>query len=87
MDKFRVVCIGAGYFAKFHVEAWTRIPEVEVVAICDFDMEKAQILAKEFNVDSVFYSIEEAYKNVSFEILDIITPPESHSDLCRQAGQ
>ena len=33
--KLRGVGIGAGYFAPFQYEAWTRIPEVEIAAITD----------------------------------------------------
>ena len=86
MNRLRVVCVGAGYFAKFHVEAWKRIPEVSVVAICDQKIEKAYRLAKEFEVNTVYASIDEVYKNISFDILDIITPPGSHLSLSLQAA-
>jgi hypothetical protein len=29
----RGVALGAGYFAPYHYEAWTRIPEAEIVAM------------------------------------------------------
>ena len=31
----RGVGLGAGYFSRFHYEAWSRIPEVRIVATCD----------------------------------------------------
>ncbi len=35
MARYRGVCIGAGYFSKFQYEAWNRIPEVEITAMCN----------------------------------------------------
>lgn len=85
MTRFKVVCVGAGYFSKYHVEAWKRIPEVELVAICDLDITKAQSLADQFDVKQVFSSTAELYDNLSFDILDIITPPATHLGLCMEA--
>ena len=31
------VCIGLGYFSQFHLEAWSRLKDVEIIAVCDFD--------------------------------------------------
>ncbi len=86
MNEYRVVCVGAGYFAKFQIEAWKRIPEVTLVAICDQDIVKAKQLANKYKVKEVYSSIEEVYKKVSFDIIDIITPPDTHISLCKQAA-
>ena len=86
MNKIRIACIGAGYFAKFHVEAWQRIPEVELVAICDKQLEKAQQLANFHQVPKVYRDLAELLANQNIDVLDIITPPETHSDLCMQAA-
>jgi predicted dehydrogenase len=40
--RLRGVSVGAGYFSRFQHEAWSRIPEVEIVAICDQVEEKAR---------------------------------------------
>lgn len=82
----KIVCVGAGYFARFHVEAWKRIPGVALVAICDHDLDKARKMAAEFQVEQVFNSVEQATENISFDVLDIITPPATHVSLCRYAA-
>ncbi len=84
MSKIKIACIGAGYFAKFHVEAWTRIPEVEVVAICDKDLEKAEKLAKEYNVTKAYDSVTLLLQSEDFQVVDIITPPDTHLELVQQ---
>ena len=42
MNVLRGLCIGAGYFAQFHFDAWRRIEEVRIVGVCDKDVVKAQ---------------------------------------------
>ena len=37
----RVAVIGCGYFARFHLDAWRRLP-VRLVAVCDEDRAKAE---------------------------------------------
>ena len=48
MKKLRGVSIGAGYFSRFHHEAWTRIPDADLVAVSDLDAEKAKSAASEY---------------------------------------
>jgi kynurenine formamidase len=41
-QPLRGAIIGAGYFSQFHYEAWTRIPEVKIVAASNRTLEKAE---------------------------------------------
>lgn len=79
----RVACVGCGYFAPFHIEAWLRIVDVEVVALCDYDLEKAQNLALQFGINEVYQSSESMLAEAVFDVIDIITPPSSHLKLCK----
>lgn len=83
---WKVVCIGAGYFAKFHIEAWKRIPNVALVAICDLNIDKARLLATEFQIPNAYTTLAAANDTQSFDIVDIITPPETHKELCLQSA-
>jgi len=85
--KLKGVCVGAGYFSRFQYEAWARIPEVEIVAICNRSAEKAQEIADEHGIPRVS-SVADFEKVLSEEkpdFVDIITPPETHLDLCKIA--
>lgn len=74
----KIACIGAGYFARYHVDAWMRLPDAQLVAICDQDEAKARALADEFGVERVFTDPETMCREVDFSVADIITPPETH---------
>lgn len=82
----KIVCIGAGYFAPFQVEAWTRIPEVSLLAICDLDQEKARALATKYRVPYIYSEVEKMLEDLQPDVVDIITPPPSHLALCRLAA-
>ncbi len=85
MKKIRVACIGAGYFAGFHLEAWKRIPEVDLVALCDLDVEKAGVLADIHHIPKVYGQVEALFDAEEFDVIDIITPPQTHAEICRVA--
>ena len=82
--KLRLACIGAGYFAQFHVEAWKRIPQVELVAICDAQPEKAKVLASKYQVEKIYDNVDDLLDSESLNVVDIITPPHNHLELCRK---
>lgn len=81
----KIVCIGAGYFAPFHVEAWRRIPEVALLAICDMDQDKAQALATQYRVPYVYSDVKKMLEDLQPDVVDIITPPSTHLELCQLA--
>jgi D-apiose dehydrogenase len=79
------VCVGAGYFSHFHFEAWGRIPEIEITALCDIDLDKATEWASKFHIASVYTCVREMLENEQPDFIDIITPPETHLQICREA--
>ncbi|WP_020571514.1 Gfo/Idh/MocA family protein [Neolewinella persica] len=83
----KIACIGAGYFARFHIDAWMRLEGAQLVAICDHDEAKARTLADEFGVPRVFTDVATMCAEVDFEVADIITPPATHLALVEQVTQ
>ncbi|MBK8652471.1 MAG: Gfo/Idh/MocA family oxidoreductase [Haliscomenobacter sp.] len=83
--RMRIVCVGAGYFAQYHLEAWTRLPEAKVTAICEPDRVKAEQACRKFNIPKAYTRLDDALAKEKPDIVDIITPPETHYALCIQA--
>ncbi|WP_417436070.1 Gfo/Idh/MocA family protein [Hoeflea sp.] len=74
VDKtLRVACLGAGYFSQFHFDAWERIEEVKLVGIANRNIEKARQTGH-----PAFGDLEQMLEATSPDLLDIITPPETH---------
>jgi len=82
----RGLCIGAGYFSQFHLDAWKRMEDVEIVAICDQDEARANEAADRFSIPHVARDLKQGLKLGHIDFVDIITPPASHLGLVEQAA-
>jgi len=72
--------IGCGFFAERHIEAWRRMPEVEIVAAADLQLERAKKFASR-----VYRSAEEMLDRERPDFVDIVTRMETHLPLVRLA--
>ncbi|TDT77413.1 putative dehydrogenase [Litoreibacter halocynthiae] len=70
----KVACLGAGYFAQFHYDAWRRLSGVELAGACDHDIAKAETTGA-----PAFTELSAMLDAARPDILDIITPPPSHA--------
>ncbi len=75
----RVAGVGAGYFSQFHLQGWRAIAQAELVGWCDRDAAKVKGLP-------AFSSLEELVAKARPDLLDIVTPPETHLALVREAA-
>lgn len=88
MKKIRGVCVGAGYFARFQYEAWGRLPEVEIVALANRDVAKAQATAAQHGIPRAYAwsDLATMLDTEKPDFIDIITPPETHLEVVRLAA-
>ncbi|RLJ58855.1 putative dehydrogenase [Litoreibacter meonggei] len=70
----KAACLGAGYFAQFHYDAWRRMTDVDLVGACDHNLEKAASTGA-----VAFTDLGDMLDTVCPDILDIITPPPTHA--------
>lgn len=81
--------IGAGNVTSFHLQAWGRIPQADIVAIADLDLERARTRAQEFGLDPgrVFASLSDLLQAAEgLDFVDIATPPRAHCELTKLAA-
>lgn len=50
MNKIRCLVVGVGYLGKFHAEKFARMPQAELVGVCDANYERSQEIAKLYDV-------------------------------------
>ncbi len=84
----RVAVAGAGYFARFHHEAWRRMAdagEVDVVGLCDRDRDRAEAGAKRLGTTVVDDDFETMLDAAQPDLVDIVTPPPTHAAFVRAA--
>ena len=87
-NQLRGALIGAGGISAFHLEAWKRIPQTEIVAIADTNLQNAQARASEFNIANAYTSFSDLLhveKNLDF--VDIVTPVDARIELVKLATE
>jgi predicted dehydrogenase len=86
-EVWKGVSIGAGYFSQYHLDAWKRIPDVHLTALCDLDPKAAEKRKNEFGIKSAYTDYREMIDSEKPDFIDIITPPATHLDICRYASR
>lgn len=85
MQKLKGVCIGAGYFSHFQYEAWNRIPEVEITAMCNSNTERAERVMKTYGIKKHYTDYLELLDQEKPDFVDIITPPSTHLEMTSES--
>ncbi len=71
--------------AERHLRSLKRVPRVEVTALCDLDVVRAERTAARYGVPYVFCSLEEMLATRRPDVVHVTTPPMSHGTLAREA--
>jgi predicted dehydrogenase len=85
----KIALIGCGKIADQHVQAIHRIPDCEIVALCDREPLMAKQLGERCGVTVCFSDAREMLRSVRPDVVHITTPPQSHYSLaaeCLKAG-
>ena len=81
----RVAVMGAGYFGRFHYDAWSRLEGCALVGLCTRSGSGAQVAA-EFGVPATFTDLGRMLEETRPDLLDITAPPETHLDAIATAA-
>lgn len=79
-DRIRVAGLGAGYFSRFHYDAWQRIPGVRLVAACDRDIDKTRAIG-----GAAYDDLATMLRAERPDLLDVIVPPLAQAAAIRTA--
>ncbi len=85
MSKTRVGIIGTGW-GELQIEAFRRVRDVEVVALCDVDHARAEKLAQRHKIERVFGDYRELIAGNVVDLVSIAAPPEFHEAMTRAAS-
>ncbi|SRR6266480_2757567 len=80
----RVAIVGCGKVADQHLHAIHRIPDCEIVALCDRELLMAKQLGERFGISKCFFDLQEMLQANQPDIVHITTPPQSHYLLAKQ---
>ena len=80
----KIAIAGCGKVADQHVQAIRRIPDCEIVSLCDRELLMAKQLGERFGISACFSDLAEMLQVSAPNVVHITTPPESHYVLARQ---
>lgn len=78
--KVRIGIIGAGNIAQnAHIPAYLHQPDVELVAVCDIKADRAEEVARRYNIKHVFTDFNEMVKLPELDAVSVCTWNNSHA--------
>jgi len=87
MEKLKFAVLGCGFWSKFQIGAWSELEDVELVAVYNRTISKAQKIADYFNVDRIYDNAEELLRNEKLDFVDIITDVDTHAHFVKMASE
>jgi len=90
MEEIRVLniaIVGCGYVADGHIEAWRKISDARIAAVCDLNEELAKNTINQWKIPTYYKSLPDLIAKEKVDVVDICTPPQTHAPLAVQAMQ
>jgi predicted dehydrogenase len=84
--RLQVAMVGAGMISEFHLKAWARLVDAEVVAVVDPDLPRASARAEAFGIPRVYPDLDACLAEEEIEALDVASPRQTHASLVRRAA-
>jgi predicted dehydrogenase len=79
----KVAIVGCGKIADSHAAQIQRIPECEIVGVCDREPLMARQLYERFPIKGYFTEVGELLAKAKPDVVHITTPPASHFDIAK----
>jgi len=83
-EKLKVAIIGCGGIANGkHLPSLSKLKEVEIVAFCDIEMEKAKNAAQKYGTKEacVYEDYKQLLKDPTIDVVHVCTPNISHAEI------
>lgn len=84
-EKLRVALIGTGSMAQRHVNAFKSNPLVDLVAVCDANLERAKNVAQSNGIGIYCSDYMELLKNEDIDAVSVVTPTFTHKQIVLDA--
>ena len=79
MANLKVAVVGAGSISQIvHLPVLKKLEDVEIVAICDKDKSKVNVLSEKFDIPNWYFTIEDLFKNENLDAVHICTTSLYH---------
>jgi predicted dehydrogenase len=83
----RVGLIGCGGASSAHIKIYKKIKNVDVVSLCDINIEKAKIFARNFKVEKTYTNYWDMFDKEDLDLVDVGTPVSTHAKIVCDAAK
>jgi len=87
MSNLRYAVFGTGFWSHFQIAAWNEVGGVELVALYNRTVSRAEKVAAKFGVPKVYGDAEELLRGEKIDFMDIITEIDAHAPLVYLAAK
>lgn len=87
MANLRFALFGTGFWSYFQMEGWLEAGGVECVALYNRTVSKAEKMAEQYGIPSVYGDPKELLDNEELDFVDICTNVETHAPLTKMAAE
>lgn len=87
MDRVGFGVIGAGLFGENHALVYSRLPGVELVAVCDRNEARAREIAERYGARAYCTDYETVLADPDIKAVSIATPDFAHAEIALAAAQ
>ncbi len=87
MVDLRFAVFGTGFWSHYQIPAWFEVGGVELAALYNRTVSKAEAVAELYGVPSVYGDPEELLRSEKLDFIDIITEAPAHEPLVLLAAQ
>lgn len=85
--NIRLAVFGCGFWSKYQIAGWREHPGVEIVALYNRTLAKAQEVGRQFGVEAVYDDPERLLSEVEVDAVDIITDVDTHAQFVAMAAR
>lgn len=80
MSKIRVGVIGVGQMGTYHAQIYQKMPQVELVSLCEYDDNRRKELETEFNGIKTFKNYKDLLESPDVDAVSIVLPDNMHRE-------
>jgi predicted dehydrogenase len=87
MEKVKAAIIGAGTYGGVHARVFNELRYVETTAICDINRKRAEALAEQYGIKSVYTDMDEMLRKCDCDFVSVTTPDHLHATAVLSAAK
>jgi predicted dehydrogenase len=87
MAPLKFAVLGTGFWSNFQIAAWQEVGGVDLVAVYNRTVSKAEKVAARFNVPRAYDDAEQLLESEKLDFVDIITEIDAHAPFVKLAAR